>query len=164
MRSPEGRTVSRLQESPGVDAVTPVALDLELRAVPLIVLGVESLLRPSVHDLPQLRLGAFRVVHCESQGRHHEGIQVRHYMAVIPGLRLLEEERPSAAQLGDLSPGLERPEGKQGGAVDFKSRSRALGAKYDSGPVTNLAAPLPLPGHITRSGLWTIGLGDQISR
>ncbi len=59
------------------------------------------------------------------------GVQVCHHVAVAPVLCLLEGDWPAAAQLGDFSAELERPEAVDGGAIDFKSRPSAPGAVYD---------------------------------
>ena len=39
--------------------------------------------------------------------------RIRHHVAVTPFQRLLEDDWPAAAQLGELSPELERPEGEE---------------------------------------------------
>ena len=115
------------EEGPGADAIPTVQPDLDLHE-PLVVLDMKSLLSPLAQGRPQRGLGSFRVVRGESHGRHQEGVQVCHHVAVAPVLCLLEGDWPAAAQLGDLSLELERPEGIEGGGIDFKGRSGAPGA------------------------------------
>ena len=74
-------------------------------------------------------------------------------MTVTPFQCLFENKWPAAAQFGELSPELERPEGKNGRPIDFPGQSRATRAEDGSGPVVKLPRPLPLPSQIGRHPL-----------
>ena len=124
----------RREEVPGADAVPTVQPDLDLRAEPLVVLDMKSLLSPLAQGLPQRGLGPFRVVRGEAESRHEESAQVRDHVAVTPFQCLLEDDRPAAAQLGDLSPELERPEREEDCRIDFKGHPGATRAEDVSRP------------------------------
>ena len=134
VRSSQGRRVPRREEVPGALAIPTVQPDLDLRAEPLVVLDMKSLLSPLAQGLPQRGLGPFRVVRGEAESRHEEGVQIRHHVAVAPFPCLLEDDRPAAAQLGELAPELERPEGKQDHRIEFKGHSGATRAEDVSRP------------------------------